>query len=78
VSLTYPSEQCSVCRHLIKTPVLLKGDGRVMDRLHFPCQAFAIIPRDIARGDFDHRKPHKGDSGIRWAPAKPSDKHPRE
>ena len=45
---------CEVCRHYW-------GDGK--------CDAFPDddgIPTAIIRGDHDHRKPFKGDNGVRF------------
>ena len=49
---------CLACRH---------WDGAAA------CKAFPLlqggIPIEIASGQYDHRKPHPGDHGIRFEPA---------
>jgi hypothetical protein len=53
------SPMCVYCQH--------QSDGRA-------CAAFPAfpaedsIPLEIWQGDFDHRQPHPGDSGIVFAP----------
>lgn len=38
------------------------------------CKAFPKkIPSEIITGEHDHRKPFKGDNGIRWEPVKPDE-----
>lgn len=38
------------------------------------CKAFPKrIPTKIITGEHDHRKPFKGDNGIRWEPYKPDE-----
>lgn len=35
----------------------------------FKCEAFpAQIPHEILTGKHDHKKPHKGDGGLRYLP----------
>ena len=49
------SEQCFLCAHY---------QGALT------CEAFPErIPQDVLDGTADHRKPFKGDNGIRWEPA---------
>ena len=58
---------CLICKH--------KSPNSPLDR--FPkCAAFpAGIPFSIIAGVADHRKPHKGDNGIRFEPV--DDRQPK-
>jgi len=51
----YPVSMCLVCKYYIKAQ---------------RCEAFpSRIPQAILIGRYDHRKPYKGDRGIRFRPA---------
>jgi len=51
----YPVSMCLVCRHYRKAQ---------------RCEAFPLkIPQAILIGRYDHRKPYKGDHGVRFRPA---------
>ena len=52
------SEVCNYCAHLIN-----HGADR-------ECKAFKKIPLPIWEGKHKHRKPYKGDNGIRFEPIK--------
>ena len=51
-------EQCEKCKYYL---------GEV-EHCVWACEAFNSIPKEIARGDHDHRKPFKGDHGITFEP----------
>jgi len=67
---TFPPhpEICMVCRHYegveyIETEPDLEGDHINV------CKAFPEgIPEEILLGEHKHRRPFKGDNGIRFAP----------
>jgi hypothetical protein len=57
------ASQCLSCAHF---------RGRT-----WTCDAFpGGIPDDVAGNLVDHREAVDGDGGVRWAPARPTDKHP--
>ena len=47
------SDQCISCKHYLGLQ---------------ECEAFKKIPFEIYSGEFDHRKPFKGDNGIQFEP----------
>jgi hypothetical protein len=50
----YPVSMCLVCKYYRKAQ---------------RCEAFPLrIPQAILIGRYDHRKPHKGDHGIKFQP----------
>jgi hypothetical protein len=58
---------CDACSRLRQTANPAPTSSA--DRYHASCQAFPSgIPADIYTGGFDHRRPHPGDSGIRFLP----------
>lgn len=65
--------QCQLCRHRegFAPPRASAGDDLVPEPRP-ACRAFpAGIPDAITLDKFDHRKPHRGDRGIRWEPVLP-------
>ena len=61
-------EQCSKCRHFEGLSDLEgeRDDGLEGD-VALVCTAFPEgIPEEIELGEFDHRKPHPKDHGIRF------------
>ena len=55
VSVNWFSDVCTRCKHL--------KNGRLRN-----CRAFKEIPMEIWEGKNNHRKPYKGDNGIRFEP----------
>lgn len=56
--MTQPMVQCAFCRHFDKS----RRDG------NFCAAFFSGIPREIIDGTHDHRRPYKGDHGVRFEP----------
>ena len=55
------SKVCDYCRHRVLNP-------------HRTCSAFPNgIPMRIWKGEHDHRRPYRGDHGIRFSSLRPED-----
>jgi hypothetical protein len=56
--------QCLNCAHVMRP---------IRDRI-LRCEAFPEgVPDIIFRNEHDHRKPYRGDHGVRWEPATEED-----
>jgi hypothetical protein len=64
--------QCVSCRHFRDVIGYSQPDPGVEGTVIFGCAAFPKgIPPAIWSDRVDHRRPYRGDRGIRWEPTNP-------